>query len=161
MMVVSRLWRRFPENQFWMPDVEVVTLAGGIRADAEAFAREHGIGHVSTDLEECLDQPGVEAAVITSPNQVHCEQTVMALDKGKHVLLEKPMALQLSHCDELNDLAQAQGGLVVVSASSSSSSGGHSSRVTRSASGSRGVRVSSSSWSNSSGSGSSSRVWRW
>ena len=77
-------------------DIEVVSLAGGIRTDAEIFAMEHGIGHVSTDLEECLDQPGVEAAVITSPNQLHCEQTVLALNKGKHVLLELPMGLSIS-----------------------------------------------------------------
>ena len=61
-----------------LDDIEVVTLAGGIRADAETFAQEHGIGHVSTDLEECLDQPGVEAVVITSPNQLHCEQTILS-----------------------------------------------------------------------------------
>ena len=69
-----------------MEDVEVVSLAGGIEADAEAFARKHGIAHVSTDYEECIDRPEVEAVVITSPNQVHCEQTVAALDRGRHVL---------------------------------------------------------------------------
>ena len=69
-----------------LEDVEVVSLAGGIRADAEAFAAEHGIAHFSTDLEECLDQPGGEAVVITSPNPLHCEQTVLALNKGKHGL---------------------------------------------------------------------------
>ena len=81
-----------------LDDIEVVSLAGGIRADAEAFAQKYGIGHVSTDLEACLDQPGVEAVVITSPNQVHCEQTVMALERGKHVLLELPMGLSLAEC---------------------------------------------------------------
>ncbi|NKB66099.1 MAG: oxidoreductase [Candidatus Latescibacteria bacterium] len=84
-----------------MPNIEVVSLAGGIKADAEAFARQHGIGHVSTDLEECLDQPGVEAAVITSPNQVHCQQTVLALDKGVHVLLELPMGLSLAEAQQV------------------------------------------------------------
>ena len=92
-----------------MPDVEVVTLAGGILADAEAFASEHGIGHVSTNLEECLDQPGVEAAVITSPNQLHCEQAVMALDKGKHVLLELPMGLSLAESQEVVDAEERSG----------------------------------------------------
>lgn len=79
-----------------MPDIEVVSVAGGIEADAREFAHKYGVGHVSTDLEECLDQPGVEAAVITSPNQLHCEQTVMALEKGLHVLLELPMGLTLA-----------------------------------------------------------------
>lgn len=91
------------------PQVEVVTLAGGIQADAEAFARERGIGHVSTNLEECLDQPGVEAVIITSPNQVHCAQTVMALDKGKHVLLELPMGLSLAEAQQVVDAEQRSG----------------------------------------------------
>ena len=92
-----------------VPEVEVVTLAGGIRADAESFAHQHGIGHVSTDLEECLDQPGVEAVVITSPNQLHCEQTVMALDKGKHVLLELPMGLSLAEARQVVGAEQRSG----------------------------------------------------
>ena len=41
--------------------VEVVTLAGGIGADAEAFAHKWEIPHWSLSLEECLRQPGVEA----------------------------------------------------------------------------------------------------
>ena len=52
-----------------MEDVEVVSLAGGVEAGAEAFAREHRIGHVSTDFEECLDHPGWRAVVITSPTR--------------------------------------------------------------------------------------------
>lgn len=92
-----------------LPGIEVVSLAGGIRADAEAFAAEHGIEHVSTDLEECLDRPGVEAAVITSPNQVHCEQAVMALDKGKHVLLELPMGLSLAESKRVVEAEERSG----------------------------------------------------
>ncbi|MCY3763339.1 MAG: Gfo/Idh/MocA family oxidoreductase [Gemmatimonadetes bacterium] len=92
-----------------MEGVEVVSLAGGIAADAEAFAREHGIGHVSTDLEECLDRPGVEAAVITSPNQLHCEQAVAALDRGLHVLLELPMGLSLAESRRVVEAEERSG----------------------------------------------------
>lgn len=96
-----------------LDDIEVVTLAGGIRADAETFAQKHGIGHVSTDLEECLDRQGVEAVVITSPNQLHCEQTVLALEKGKHVLLELPMGLSLAESQRVAD-AEAKSGKVAM-----------------------------------------------
>ena len=87
----------------------MVSLAGGIAADAEAFAREHGIGHVSTDLEECLDRPGVEAAVITSPNQLHCEQAVAALERGLHVLLELPMGLSLAESRRVVEAEERSG----------------------------------------------------
>jgi len=96
-----------------LDDVEVVSLACGILADAQAFAKEHGIDHVSTDLEECLDQPGVDAVVITSPNQLHCEQTVMALQKGKHVLLELPMGLSLAESEQVA-AAEAKAGKVAM-----------------------------------------------
>ena len=82
-------------------DVQIVSLAGGVRVVAEAFALRHGIPHVSTDLEECLEQPGVEAVVITSPTQRHCEQAVLALDRGKHVLIELPMGLSLAEAQQV------------------------------------------------------------
>ncbi|MCE2532545.1 MAG: Gfo/Idh/MocA family oxidoreductase, partial [Acidimicrobiia bacterium] len=92
-----------------MEDVEVVSLAGGIEADAEAFARKHGIPHASTDYEECIDRPGVEAVVITSPNQVHCEQTVTALERGRHVLLELPMGLSLAESQRVVEAEERSG----------------------------------------------------
>ena len=76
--------------------VEVTTLAGGIAADAEEFARKWEIPHWSLNLEECLLQPGVEAVILTTPNQVHAAQTELALKMSKHVLVELPMGLNLA-----------------------------------------------------------------
>ena len=78
-----------------LEDVEVVTLAGGVEADAAAFAREWGIPHYSLDLEECLKQPGVDAVLLASPNQVHAQQAELAMRMGKHVQVEIPMGLSL------------------------------------------------------------------
>ena len=94
-----------------MEDVEVVTLAGGIEADTAEFARKWGIPHFSLDLEECLQQPGVEAAVLTTPNQIHCEQAELALNMGKHVLVELPMGLTLEECERVV-AAEEKSGLV-------------------------------------------------
>jgi len=92
-------------------DIEVVTAAGGLEADTAAFAGKYGIPHWSLDLEECLAQDGVEAVVITSPNQIHAEQTVMALEAGKHVLLELPMGLNLAEARRVVE-AEEKSGLV-------------------------------------------------
>ncbi len=94
-----------------MKDVEVVTLAGGIAADAAAFAGEWGIPHCSVDLEECLAQPGIEAVILTSPNQVHCAQVELSLAMGKHVLVEIPMGLTLAESRRVV-AAEAASGLV-------------------------------------------------
>ncbi len=94
-----------------MPDIEVVTLAGGIEADTAEFAQQWQIPHHSMDLAECLEQPGVEAVVLTTPNQVHAEQTVLALEMGKHVLLELPMGLSLEESKRVVE-AEKKSGLV-------------------------------------------------
>src|SRR5687768_1258993 len=94
-----------------IPGVEVVTLAGGIEADAAAFAREWGIPHHSLDLRSCLQQPGVEAVLLATPNPVHAEQAMLALSMGKHVLVELPMALNLADSRRLAE-REEQTGLV-------------------------------------------------
>lgn len=60
--------------------VEVVTLAGGVAADAEQFARERGIPHWSLSLEECLAREGVECCVLTTPNALHASQAQMSVN---------------------------------------------------------------------------------
>jgi 2-hydroxy-4-carboxymuconate semialdehyde hemiacetal dehydrogenase len=89
--------------------VEVVTLTGGIEADAAAFAREWDIPHYGLDLRECLDQPGVEAVILATPNQVHAQQIELALSMGKHVLVEIPMGLSLKEARRVAQLEENSG----------------------------------------------------
>lgn len=89
--------------------IEVVSLAGGLGADAEEFARKWEIPHWSLDLEECLSQPGVEAVVLTTPNQLHAAQVEQALDRGKHVLVELPMGLNLEESRRVAQLEEKTG----------------------------------------------------
>ena len=86
-------------------DVEVVSLAGGIAADAETFAKEWNIPHWSLDFSTCISQPDIEAVILCSPNQVHCAQAIEAMEAGKHVLLEIPMGLNL---DESRRVVEAE-----------------------------------------------------
>ena len=59
--------------------VEVVSLAGGLAADTEELAGEAGIDHWSLDLDECLARPGVEAAILATPTQLHASQAIQVL----------------------------------------------------------------------------------
>jgi 2-hydroxy-4-carboxymuconate semialdehyde hemiacetal dehydrogenase len=90
-------------------DVEVVTVAGGIEADMQAFAQKWEISHYSSDLKACLDQPGVEAVINTGPSQLHAEHSKYAIERGKHVLLEIPMALNLADSEYLAALERDSG----------------------------------------------------
>lgn len=67
---------------------------------AEAAAAEFG-ARAYTDLDAMLDDPGVEAVHVCTPHNQHGAQVVAAAEAGKHVLVEKPMALTLDECDRM------------------------------------------------------------
>jgi 2-hydroxy-4-carboxymuconate semialdehyde hemiacetal dehydrogenase len=75
-----------------IPGIEVVTLAGGSPDSTKEVAAKFGIPHWSTDLGECLAQPGVVAAILATPTQMHAKQAVQCMRAGKHVQVEIPMA---------------------------------------------------------------------
>jgi xylose dehydrogenase (NAD/NADP) len=70
----------------------VVAIAARDRARAQAQADQFGIGTVYGSYDELLADPEVEAVYIPLPNSLHVEWSVRALEGGKHVLCEKPLA---------------------------------------------------------------------
>ena len=80
---------------------------------ADAFAREHG-GKPYGDWRAMLDDAAVEAVAITAPHHLHCTLAVAALEAGKHVFLEKPMALSVSQCSRIVDAAARSGAKLMV-----------------------------------------------
>jgi 2-hydroxy-4-carboxymuconate semialdehyde hemiacetal dehydrogenase len=79
--------------------VEVVGLAGGDADGTAAFAAEFGIPRHGLDLGEMLDGPGVDAVILASPTPLHAAQAIQAMDAGKHVLVEIPMADNLADAE--------------------------------------------------------------
>ena len=59
-----------------IPGIEIVTLAGGSPDSTAEVAKKYGIPHWSTRLEECLAQPGVVAAILATPTQMHAAQAL-------------------------------------------------------------------------------------
>src|SRR5262249_44115427 len=88
-----------------IPEVEVVSVTARTAESGKAFAAEWRIPHWSTSLEESLERPGVDAVIITTPSGMHADQTVMALDRGKHVQVEIPMSLNLPDAQRIVDAA--------------------------------------------------------
>lgn len=93
--------------------VEIVSVAGGIETDTKEFATEFAIPHWTLDLDEALDRPGVEAAILATPTQVHPSQAIASLEAGKHTLIEIPMADNLADSEAIVD-AQRRSGLVAM-----------------------------------------------
>jgi 2-hydroxy-4-carboxymuconate semialdehyde hemiacetal dehydrogenase len=79
--------------------IEVVSITGGNAADTEAVAADRGIPHWTLDLAESLAQPGVEAAILTTPTGMHAAQAIQVMEAGKHVLVEIPMADSLADAE--------------------------------------------------------------
>src|SRR5215216_5814326 len=90
-------------------DIELLGVMGRLPAPTRSFADEFGAALATTDLDELLADPGVEAVIICSPTELHADQTERALRAGKHVLCEIPLATSLAATDRLIDLAERSG----------------------------------------------------
>ena len=96
-----------------IPGIEVVSLAGGNPAGTEEVAKRFKIPHWTSDLAESLQQPGVEAAILTTPTQLHARQAIQCMRAGKHVMVEIPMADTLADSESIVQ-AQKETGLVAM-----------------------------------------------
>ena len=84
-----------------IPGIEIVTLAGGSPDSTAEVAKKYDIPHWTTRLEESLAQPGVEAAILATPTQMHARQGIQCMRAGKHVQIEIPVADNLKDAEEL------------------------------------------------------------
>ena len=93
--------------------VEVASLVGGSAETTKAVAERFGIPLWTLDLAEGLAQPGVEAAILATPTQMHASQAIQCLEAGKHVQVEIPMADNLADSLRL-DAAQKKSGRIAM-----------------------------------------------
>ena len=92
-----------------IPDVELASLVGGNPESTAAVAKKYGIPHYTTDLGEALARPGIEAAILTSPTQIHAAQAEQVLRAGKHVEIEIPIADSLADARKIAAAQKASG----------------------------------------------------
>jgi predicted dehydrogenase len=90
---------------------DVSFLAASSRSSAvlEAIADEHTIPHRFSDWRELAASPEVDAVVICLPDGLHAEVTCEAAKRGKHVLVEKPMANSLGQAEAMVEASDATG----------------------------------------------------
>lgn len=75
---------------------------------ADRVAGDFGAAHALVDYEALLDLPELDAVIIATTPNVHYAQAKAALERGKHVLLEKPMTFTVAEARELCDIADAK-----------------------------------------------------
>jgi len=93
----------------YVPDGEVVSLVDTQQEMLDETGEEFNIDKRFSSLEEALDKSEFDAVVITTPTPSHQSLSVLAAEHGKHVFLEKPMAMSLEECDQIINACNSNG----------------------------------------------------
>src|SRR3954468_10583565 len=102
-------------NRLIMPAIrasarsDVTTVASRDQAKATAYAHEWQIPRALGSYDALLNDPDVDVIYISLPNSLHVEWTIRALEAGKHVLCEKPLALSVEDVDRVDDAVRRTG----------------------------------------------------
>lgn len=92
-----------------VPGAVVVALASGRIASARATADAFGIAHAYADWRVMLDTHAFDAVLIATPTDTHAPMTLAALEKGAHVVCEKPTAMDANQAKAMLDKAEQLG----------------------------------------------------
>ncbi len=93
---------------------EIVSIASGRRENAENVAKEFNIEHFTGDWRETIEYKDVDLICITTPPNLHKEMTLFALERGKHILCEKPMAMNAAEAEEMTEKAEEKEVLALI-----------------------------------------------
>ncbi len=91
------------------PGVELTAVASPNAEHAWEFRRRFEVEHAFTDYKDMLSSGFVDAVTVACPNDVHAQVTIDAAAAGKHVLVDKPMAMSLAECDRMIDACKTAG----------------------------------------------------
>ncbi len=94
--------------------VQLHSVVGRRLEATQEFADEFGFARVTFDLDEALADDAIDAVVITSPHDLHADQTARSLRAGKHVLCEIPLAMNLRDVERVTQLADECGRTLMV-----------------------------------------------
>ncbi|MDN3496001.1 Gfo/Idh/MocA family oxidoreductase [Planococcus sp. APC 4015] len=87
-----------------------LVAAGSRRLEtAEAFAAEFDVPHVHGSYEALVADPDVDIIYVATPHPFHAEQSILVLEAGKHVLVEKPFTINAAEAARIRDVARERG----------------------------------------------------
>lgn len=92
-----------------LPNVKVVAVSDPVEASRNGATAEANIEHAYADFREMLKRDDIHAISVTTPNFLHAEATIAALEAGKHVLCEKPLAMNTAEGEAMVAAAEATG----------------------------------------------------
>lgn len=96
------------------PDYEIVAIAGKNGASTETVAKKFGARYYTTDYRELLKDENIDAVFITTRHNLHTPMLLEALKAGKHVFVEKPIAISLSELENVRKALKRSSTVVMV-----------------------------------------------
>jgi myo-inositol 2-dehydrogenase / D-chiro-inositol 1-dehydrogenase len=99
---LGRLGKRHAEAlAFRTRHCELVAACSPMAEERDYASTQLGIARVYEDFDTFLADPGMDAVVLVTPTSMHADQTIAALNAGKHVFVEKPLALNVADCERV------------------------------------------------------------
>lgn len=90
-------------------DVQVLAVAARDASRALQYASRHNIPYAHASYRELLDDPAIDVVYVGLPPSEHADWSIAALEAGKHVLCEKPFAMNAAEAQRMADAARAAG----------------------------------------------------
>ncbi|MEN2984983.1 MAG: Gfo/Idh/MocA family oxidoreductase [Dictyoglomaceae bacterium] len=97
-----------------IPDVEVVAIADSDKDRAEILAQEFNIPKIYYNYEEMFEKENLTAISVCTPNYLHAPVTISALNRGIHVLCEKPMATSVKEAEDMVEASKKSGRILMI-----------------------------------------------
>lgn len=91
------------------PQADVMAVCGRNPARTQAFADDWSIPSIYTDYEAMIEEAALDAIIISTPNRLHYPITMKALERGLHVLCEKPLAMNYAQAKTMTEAAHDAG----------------------------------------------------
>jgi predicted dehydrogenase len=104
--VPSIAWSRYFPQITEHPNAELTAICDIVPARMEEVKRVYPVKETYTDYKDLLEKSDVDAVIITTPNKFHYSMTMDAIQAGKHVTVEKPLALNSSEAREVIEEAR-------------------------------------------------------
>jgi len=102
----SNAWRQAPHFFPLKADIEMHTICGRDAKAVEEAQKQLGWKNASTDWKQVVNSKEIDIIDINTPNDSHAEIAIAAAKAGKHILCEKPLALNVAQCQEMLDAAK-------------------------------------------------------
>lgn len=101
--------RRSVPAMLLTPSVELIGVASRSKDKAEKFSAQFSLPKTYESYQQLIDDPEIEAVHIPLPNSMHCDWAIAAIEKGKHVLAEKPFATDISQLHKVVEQGKSAG----------------------------------------------------